>query len=214
MKRHPACAAASDRGLSEDAGVVADHDVLLGRDVRRQLHKHVGLGRSDRPDEREEVVPAPDEARDGAPVAADANDVTVLAELDHVGEANGPGRQLQRVIYVEGVHLHPAPPAVARVPGSLDRSPWGIIAISFSKIINKGDKVLVFSDEKRASDELSRDLDRVASQARRAQEFSGKAIGLLFHTATPARHRESGLLVHADETLIEHLARPETVATP
>src|SRR5207244_4951194 len=108
------------RGLPEDAGIVADHDVLLGRDVRRQLHKHVGLGRSDRPDEREEVVPAPDEARDGAPVAADANDVAVLAELYHVGEANKPGRQLQRVIYVEGVHLHPAPPAVARVPAFLD----------------------------------------------------------------------------------------------
>ena len=65
-------------------------------------------------------MPAPDEARDGAPVAADANDVAVLAEYDHVGEANGPGRQLQRVIYVEGVHLHPAPPAVARVPVFLD----------------------------------------------------------------------------------------------
>src|SRR6266852_6235973 len=44
------CGGIRVRGLSEDAGVVADHDVLLGRDVRRQLHKYVGSGRSARPE--------------------------------------------------------------------------------------------------------------------------------------------------------------------
>ncbi len=50
----------------------------------------------------------------------------------------------------------------------------GIIAISFSKIINHGDKVLVFSDEKRASDELSRDLECKSGPAKEPVAGVGK----------------------------------------
>ena len=86
----------------------------------------------------------------------------------------------------------------------------GIVALSVSRIVNEGDKVLAFSDERRASEKLSGDLERLANEASITLRSGGsnQIVGAVFNIVTPARQREDGLIVRVDETLLMPLATP------
>jgi hypothetical protein len=86
----------------------------------------------------------------------------------------------------------------------------GVVALSVSRVMNEGDKVLAFSDELRASEELSRDVERLAEEASGALRKVGpnQIVGAVFNMVTPARQRGNGLIVRVDETVLAPLATP------
>ena len=80
----------------------------------------------------------------------------------------------------------------------------GIVAISVSKAINRGDCFLRYSDEERASAHLSDELERWAVESgARTLPFPGSIVSLLFHVMTVAVNREDGTIVHASQVNVE-----------
>ena len=82
-----------------------------------------------------------------------------------------------------------------------------VIAVSLSKLVNAGDTFLEYSSESEASALLSRELERLAGASQASQRrLPSDIIGLLFHVMTPAVHRETRLMVLADQLNMEHRA--------
>jgi hypothetical protein len=87
----------------------------------------------------------------------------------------------------------------------------GVIAISLSKLVNPRDTFLSYSSEDRASEFLGDELQRLADRSERSRRMLPPAIvGLLFHVMTPAVHRETGIMVLADQLNIQERAASGT----
>jgi len=69
----------------------------------------------------------------------------------------------------------------------------GVIAVSFSKILNPGDKLLVMKDAAQGRERLERALEKNrAEKYRHAWEkyYGTEIVGIMFHIITPAVHTE------------------------
>jgi hypothetical protein len=81
---------------------------------------------------------------------------------------------------------------------------YGGIAVSVSRVFNEGDKVLAFRDEARASDEIGEELEALARRIETlaAAVVSERIVGAIVHMMTPARQRDSGLIVRVEEMIL------------
>ncbi|MGI0015069.1 MAG: hypothetical protein ACREBU_16755, partial [Nitrososphaera sp.] len=63
----------------------------------------------------------------------------------------------------------------------------GVIAVSVTKVLNPGDKILPYHDVSSAKATLSRLLEQVANRNKKSLQSLGKnIIGVLFHVITPS----------------------------
>lgn len=86
----------------------------------------------------------------------------------------------------------------------------GLIAISVSKILNPGDKFLVYRGEAQGRDGLSRHLERLAEKVQnRWRSVGRKIIGVLFHAITPALDEEADMYVVAQQSVVYHFSESE-----
>jgi hypothetical protein len=69
----------------------------------------------------------------------------------------------------------------------------GIVAVSLSKTLNRGDKFLVYTEESRAKEALSRRLEGLAERVKNSWIRLGKdgVIGILFHVVTASLDRKN-----------------------
>jgi len=88
----------------------------------------------------------------------------------------------------------------------------GVVALSMSKIMNRGDKIFAYDTEAQGREALDQDL------LGRAERFSGSwqklpkdIVGVVFHVITPAVDRMRNLYVSAEHTNIHPLAREGSV---
>jgi hypothetical protein len=87
----------------------------------------------------------------------------------------------------------------------------GIIAVSLSKLVNRGDTFLSYTNEHRASAFLSDELQRLADRSEPSRRnLPPVIVGLLFHVMTPAVYQESGTMVLADQLNMQERAAPHT----
>lgn len=91
----------------------------------------------------------------------------------------------------------------------------GVVAVSFSKIMNAGDRLFVFSGEAQGRDGLRVALEAAAQEPMRAlqRELRGKKhiVGVLFHVITPAEDRATDLYFVAQELHAWPLARDSSL---
>lgn len=69
----------------------------------------------------------------------------------------------------------------------------GIVAVSLSKTLNRGDKFFVYTEESRAKEVLSRQLEGLAERVKKSWIRLGKdgVIGILFHVVTASLDRKN-----------------------
>jgi len=86
----------------------------------------------------------------------------------------------------------------------------GLIALSLSKVINRGDKVLEYSSEPAGRLALEKELENMVVELRgRWKTFEGKKIlGVLAHVITPALDHAANRYVVAQQTELHTWARP------
>src|SRR3989454_8709443 len=112
----PACALRSApvvarTGNAED---VADHHVVMPRNVLLQLSQEVVLLDAAWTHERADVVPVRTVQRHHRPIPTEADDMAVLAQLDEIEQLHRTLADLQCLIHVERVHHHSGfPPATS-----------------------------------------------------------------------------------------------------
>src|SRR5713101_3009809 len=104
----PACALRSPTvvartGHAED---VADHHVVMPRNVLPQLAQKVVLLDAAWSHERADVVPVRTVQRHHRPIPTEADDMAVLAQLDEIDQLHRTLADLQCLIHVERVHDH------------------------------------------------------------------------------------------------------------
>src|SRR5713101_6869443 len=104
----PACAlgratVVARPGNAED---VADHHVVMPRNVLPQLAQEVVLLDAAWPHERADVVPVGTVQRDHRPVPTEADDMAVLTQLDEIDQLHRTLADLQCLIHVERVDGH------------------------------------------------------------------------------------------------------------
>src|SRR6266852_9204148 len=104
----PACALRSATVVARtgNAEDVADHHVVMPRNVLPQLPQKVVLLDAAWPQERADEVPVRTVQRHHRPVPTEADDMAVLAQLDEIDQLHRTVADLQRVIHVERVHDH------------------------------------------------------------------------------------------------------------
>src|SRR6266567_5114245 len=104
----PACALRSATVVARtgNAEDVADHHVVMPRNVLPQLAQEVMLLDAAWPHERADAVPVRTVQRHHRPVPAEADDMAVLAQLDEIDQLHRTFADLQRLIHVERVHGH------------------------------------------------------------------------------------------------------------
>lgn len=84
----------------------------------------------------------------------------------------------------------------------------GIIALSMSKILNRGDKIYAYDTEAQGRDGLHQHLrDRTGSFSASWQKLPNDIVGVVFHVITPAVDRTTNMYVSAQHTNIHPLAR-------
>jgi len=84
----------------------------------------------------------------------------------------------------------------------------GLVAISLSRVLNAGDRVLEFSDADEASQHVERMLRELESRARafrRRRARTPRILGVLFQASTPAAERQSGLIARLENMLLESM---------
>jgi len=85
------------------------------------------------------------------------------------------------------------------------------MAVSLSKMINRGDVFLSFSNEDRASAFLGDELERLARASQTSRrKLRPSIIDLRFHVMTPALHRETDRIDSIDQLNVERRAREAT----
>src|SRR6266852_4692542 len=104
----PACAlrcatVVARAGNAED---VADHHVVMPRNVLPQLAQEVVLLDAAWPHERADEVPVRTVQRHHRPVPTEADDMAVLAQLEKIDQLHRTLADLQCLIHVERVHGH------------------------------------------------------------------------------------------------------------
>jgi hypothetical protein len=83
--------------------------------------------------------------------------------------------------------------------------------VSLSKMINRGDVFLSYSNEDRASAFLGDELERLARASQTSQrKLPPSIIDQLFHVMTPALHRETDRIDPIDQLNVEPRAREGT----
>jgi flagellar hook-basal body protein len=104
----PACALRSTTVVARtgNAEDVADHHVVMPRNVLPQLTQEVMLLDAAWPHERADVVPVRAVQRHHRPIPTEADDMAVLAQLDEIPELDRPVADLQSLVHVERVHDH------------------------------------------------------------------------------------------------------------
>ncbi len=85
---------------------VADHHVVMPRNVLPQLAQEVVFLDAAWPQERADVVPVRIVQRHHRPIPTEADDMAVLAQLDEIDQLHRTLADLQCVIHVERVHDH------------------------------------------------------------------------------------------------------------
>ncbi len=90
-------------GNAED---VADHHVVMPRNVLPQLAQEVVLLDAAWPHERADVVPVRTVQRHHRPIPTEPDDMAVLAQVDEIGQLHRTLADLRCVIHVERVHGH------------------------------------------------------------------------------------------------------------
>ena len=84
----------------------------------------------------------------------------------------------------------------------------GIIAISLSKVLNRGDRWLVYDTEEQGRERLAREVSMTALLSRAAwQRLPGHVIGMVFHVITPGLDRSADRYVVAQQMEARPLAR-------
>src|ERR1700687_1055372 len=104
----PACALRSTAvvartGHAED---VADHHVVIPRNVLPQLAQKIVLLDTAWPHERADMVPVRTMQCHHRPIPTEAGDMAVLAQGDEIDQLHRPLADLQCLIHVERVHDH------------------------------------------------------------------------------------------------------------
>src|SRR6266446_2555866 len=104
----PACALRSATVVARtgNAEDVADHHVVMPRNVLPQLAQEVVLLDAAWPHERADVVPVRTVQRHHRPIPTEADDMAVLAQLDEIDQLHRTLADLQCLIHVERVHCH------------------------------------------------------------------------------------------------------------
>src|SRR2546425_8604070 len=104
----PACALRSATVVARtgNAEDVADHHVVMPRNVLPQLAQEVVLLDAAWPHERADVVPVRTVQRHHRPIPTEADDMAVLAQLDEIEQLHRTLADLQCFIHVERVHYH------------------------------------------------------------------------------------------------------------
>src|SRR5712691_1127268 len=104
----PACALRSATVVARtgNAEDVADHHVVMPRNVLPQLAQEVVLLDAAWPHERADVVPVRTVQCHHRPVPTEADDMAVLAQLDEIHQLHRTLADLQCFIHVERVHGH------------------------------------------------------------------------------------------------------------
>src|SRR3989442_2356058 len=104
----PACALRSATVVARtgNAEDVADHHVVMPRNVLPQLAQEVVLLDAAWPHERADVVPVRIVQRHHRPIPTEADDMAVLAQLDEIDQLHRTLADLQGLIHVERVHHH------------------------------------------------------------------------------------------------------------
>jgi len=84
----------------------------------------------------------------------------------------------------------------------------GVIALSMSKILNRGDKVYAYDTEAEGRDGLHRHLlDRTERFSGSWQKLPNDIVGVVFHVITTAVDRTTNMYISAQHTNIHPLAR-------
>src|ERR1035438_2135122 len=96
------------RGIGSQRVIVANHHVLLRRNVLLDRGKKVCLIRSDqaRPNKGQHPVPFGYLQRDRSPVAAQPQHVAFRSQRDQRLPLYWPVREVQRFVHIKSVHLH------------------------------------------------------------------------------------------------------------
>src|SRR5881396_1194668 len=104
----PACALRSATVVARtgNAEDVADHHVVMPRNVLPQLAQEVVLLDAAWPHERADVVPVRTVQRHHRPIPTEDDDMAVLAQLDEIDQLHRTLADLQCLIHVERVHCH------------------------------------------------------------------------------------------------------------
>src|SRR5256712_6378862 len=104
----PACALRSATVVARtgNAEDVADHHVVMPRNVLPQLAQEVVLLDAAGPHERADVVPVRTVQRHHRPIPTEADDMAVLAQPDEIEPLHRTLADLQCFIHVEPVHYH------------------------------------------------------------------------------------------------------------
>src|SRR6266571_6172890 len=104
----PACALRSATVVARtgNAEDVADHHVVMPRNVLPQLAQEVVLLDAAWPHERADEVPVRTVQCHHCPVATEPDNMAVLAQRDEIGQPHWALADLQRLIYVKRVYGH------------------------------------------------------------------------------------------------------------
>src|SRR6185503_12193789 len=105
MKRQPARSAAPRSSLApEMPRMLPTITVVIPRNVLPQLTQKIFLLDAPWPHERAEMVPVRTVQRHHRPIPTEADDMSVLAQLDEIGQLHRALADLQGLIHVERVH--------------------------------------------------------------------------------------------------------------
>ena len=127
--------------------------------------------------------------RGGAGVPVRARHATLASVAVGAG-ARKPGERKGGVLTACESGFREPPRGVGPIRRARRSGITGIMAVSLSKMINRGDVFLSFSNEDRASAFLGDELERLARASQTSRrKLPPSIIDLRFHVMTPALHR-------------------------